>query len=174
MADDIITPSRFEITISNTQGHLKIDPETLRGLAGRVLLGEGVNQAEISIALVDDRAIHALNDRHLGHNWPTDVITFPLSEPGELPLVGELVVSAEMATVTARQAGTDPGAELALYLVHGLLHLCGYDDQTPEDRTRIRRREDEILTSEGLTNTFPLVGPAEVSDMERESVRWAV
>lgn len=174
MADDIEIPTPPEITISDTQGHLKIDPEALRGLAGRVLLGEGVSQAEISIVLVDDRTIHALNDRHLGHNWPTDVITFPLSEPDERPLAGELVVSAEMATATARQAGTDPNAELALYVVHGLLHLCGYDDQTPEDRTRIRRREDEILTSEGLPNTFPLVGPAEVSDMERESVRWAV
>ena len=174
MADDIIIQPHPEITINNTQGHLKIDPEALRGLAGRVLLGEGVSQAEISIVLVDDRAIHALNDRHLGHNWPTDVITFPLSEPGEMPLAGELVVSAEMAAATARQAGTDPDAELALYVVHGLLHLCGYDDQTPEDRTRIRRREDEILTSEGLTNTFPLVGPAEASEMERESVRWAV
>ncbi|WP_406693650.1 rRNA maturation RNase YbeY [Singulisphaera sp. Ch08] len=173
MADDTI-PAHPDIAISNTQGHLKIDPEALRGLAGRVLLGEGVRQAEISIVLVDDQTIHALNDRHLGHNWPTDVITFPLSEPDDTTLAAELVVSAEMAVVTARQAGTDPCAELALYVVHGLLHLCGYDDQTPEDRIRIRRREDEILTSEGLTNTFSLVGPPEVTETERESVRWAV
>jgi probable rRNA maturation factor len=79
-----------------------------------------------------------------------------------------------MAVTTARRAGTNPRDELALYVVHGLLHLCGYDDQTAEDRTRIRRREDEILTTEGLTNTFPLVGPAEVTDTERESARWRV
>ncbi len=174
MADDIKIPIGFEITINNNQGHLPIDPEVLRGLAGRVLLGEGVSQAEISIILVDDRAIQAINDRHLGHNWPTDVITFPLSEPGEVPLAGELVISTEMAATTAQQAGTDPAAELALYLVHGLLHLCGYDDQTPEDRTRIRGREDEVLTAAGLTNTFLLVDSAKTTEPERESVRWAV
>lgn len=176
MADETF-PSPFEITINNTQGHLEVDAEGLRGLVGRVLCGEGVKQAEVSIVLVDDRAIHALNERHLGHDWPTDVITFPLSEPDDPTLVGEIIVSAEMAATTARRAGTNPRDELALYVVHGLLHLCGYDDQTAEDRSRIRRREDEILTTEGLTNTFPLVGPAEVTDVtdtERESARWRV
>ena len=173
MADDK-SPTPPEITINNTQGHLEVDTESLRDMVGRVLLGEGVEQAEISIVLVDDRAIHAINNRHLGHDWPTDVITFPLSEPDDPTLAGELIVSVEMAVTTARQAGTNPRDELALYLIHGLLHLCGYDDQTAEDRTRIRQREDEILTTEGLTNTFHLVGPAELTDTERESARWAV
>ena len=134
-----------------------------------------MSQAEISIVLVDDATIHALNDRHLGHDWPTDVISFPtLRARTKCRSPASWWSPPRWPRRPRDEAGTDPDAELALYVVHGLLHLCGYDDQTPEDRTRIRRREDEILASEGLTNTFPLVGPAEASDMERESVRWAV
>ena len=173
----------IDVAISDTQGHLAVDPRELAGLVRRVLAGEGVARAEVSVALVDDATIREVNRRHLGHDWPTDVVSFPLSEPGEPALAGELVVSAEMAAATARRHGADPLAELALYLVHGLLHLCGFDDRTAEDRARIRRREDEILAREGLTNTFPLVDAAGVdvgdeveagaADAERESARWA-
>lgn len=173
MLPDIRTP-QIDVAISDTQGHLAINAEALAGLARRVLVGEGIDAAEISIAFVGDREIHAINRRHLDHDWPTDVISFPLSEPGARPLAGELVVSAEMAASTAHRAGADPQAELALYVVHGLLHLCGYDDHSPDDRLRIRRREDEILAREGLANTFPLVGPATAGDEGRESARWAV
>ena len=133
----------------------------------------GSTRASISIALVDDATIQRVNRRHLGHDWPTDVISFPLSEPGRPDLAGELVVSAEMAAATARRGGVDPWAELALYVVHGLLHLCGYDDRAAADVDAMRRRESEILAREGLTNTFPLVGLAEADDRERESVRWS-
>jgi len=166
------------ISISNTQGHLEIDVEFLMELAREVLRGENVEHADVSIALVDDPSIHALNRRHLEHDWPTDVITFPLSEPDEPCLIGELVVSAEMAKTTAERAGTNPRDELALYVVHGLLHLCGYDDLDDGDRILMRRREDEILRAEGLTNTFTKTGQtnsAEDVEVEREgeSARWA-
>jgi probable rRNA maturation factor len=168
------TEQGIEVAISDTQRHLDVDAFALEGLVRRVLAGEGVESAEVSIALVDDASSREFNRRHLGHDWPTDVISFPLSEPGEPRLVAALVVSAEMAAVTAGRAGQDRRAELALYLVHGLLHLCGYDDRSAEDQARIRRREDEILAREGLTNTFPLAGLVETTDVERESARWAV
>jgi probable rRNA maturation factor len=173
MMDDTAADA-IDVEISDTQGHLKADPAALAHLVRRVLAGEGVGRGSISVALVDDAAIRAINRRHLDHDWPTDVISFPLSEPGAAGLAGELVVSAEMAAVTAAKAGADPHAELALYVVHGLLHLCGYDDQSPEDRGAIRRREGEILAREGLTNTFTLVGPTEATDAGRESARCAV
>ena len=172
MEIDSIPPHTIEVEISDTQSHLVLDPAFLEGLARRVLLAEGVDRASISIALVDDPTIHAINRRHLAHDWPTDVITFVLSEPGDPVLSGELVVSAEMAVATAREAGVDPIPELALYVVHGLLHLCGLDDRTLEDSETMRRREGEILRGEGLINTFPLVGLA-IADAEgREGVRW--
>jgi probable rRNA maturation factor len=162
------------VEISDTQGHLEVGSERLTQLVRRVLAAEGVSQASISLALVDDATIHEINRRHLEHDWPTDVISFCLSEAGDAELEGELVVSAEMAAATARRAGVDGWAELALYVVHGLLHLCGYDDQSAEGREAMRLRENEILTREGLTYTFPLVGPSEATEAGRESARWAV
>src|SRR2546423_906766 len=109
-------PPSLEVEISDTQGHLKVDPEALARLARGVLAGEGIGRASLSIALVDEATIHAMNRRHLAHDWPTDVLSFRLSEPDDPVLAGELVVSAEMAAATARQAGVDPWAELALYV----------------------------------------------------------
>ncbi len=144
----------MDIEITDAQGHLPIDAPALEALAARVLRGEGVDSAAISIALVDDPAIRALNGRHLDHDWPTDVITFRLSEPGDPELHAELVISAEMAATTARESGVDPRDELALYLVHGLLHLCGFDDRDEESSRAMRRREAEVLAREGIANTF--------------------
>jgi len=161
----------IDVEVSDTQGYLAIDPEPLSGLVRRVLEGEGIARGSVSIALVDDATIQGVNRRHLAHDWPTDVISFRLSDAGEPFLSGEVVVSAERAASVARQFGVDPRAELALYVVHGLLHLCGYDDLATPDVHAMRRRESEILARESLTNTFPLVGLAE--NGERERVRWS-
>lgn len=164
-----------DIEITNLQSFQRVDSQSLAGLARRWLQAEGIEQAAISIALVDDATIHDLNRRHLGHDWPTDVISFRLSEPDEPELVGEVIVSAEMAARTAREGGFDPAEELALYLVHGLLHLCGYEDQATEEIAAIRRREGELLAAEGLTNTFPLVARSEPGgEASREEARWPV
>jgi probable rRNA maturation factor len=161
-SDFILQPSSFprsgadmiEVEISNTQNYLRIDQAEIIALVREVLLREGRREASISIALVDQAAIHALNRVHLGHDWPTDVISFPLSTPDDPTLAGELVVSGEMALATASEVGADPRDELALYIVHGLLHLCGHDDHTESDSTAMRRREDELLTDLGYTNPF--------------------
>lgn len=167
-------PIGVEVEISDTQSHLALDRRALADLVRRALAAEGVDHASISLAVVDDPTIRAINARHLGHDRATDVISFGLSEPGEPGLAGELVVSAETAARTARAAGVDPFAELALYVVHGLLHLCGHDDTHAEAAAAMRRREGEVLAAVGLINTYPLVGtdgpPAD--DAGRESVRW--
>jgi probable rRNA maturation factor len=174
MSDTEREPVSIEIEISDTQGHLRTDHPSLSGLARRALQAEGIERASISLALVDNATIHEVNRRHLGHDWPTDVISFRLSEPGDPVLTGEIIISAEMAAETARRAGVDPAAELALYLVHGLLHLCGYDDQSAEDIEAIRRREREILYAEGLTNTYLLPDLSRAGETVRESARWSV
>jgi probable rRNA maturation factor len=162
----------IEIEISDNQSHLVVDPSFLESVVRRVLSSEGIERASISIALVDDATIQVINRRHLAHDWPTDVISFPLSEPDDPTLVGELVVSTEMAASTASDVGVDPRSELALYVVHGLLHLCGLDDQTVEAADVMRQREGEILAAEGLINTYPLVGALSADDQGRESVSW--
>jgi probable rRNA maturation factor len=148
----------IDVEISNTQGHLQVDLATLDQLVRAVLAAEGRPSGSISIAMVDNATIHAINRTHLGHDWPTDVITFPLAAPDDPVLTGELVISAEMACAVAREIGVEPSEELTLYVVHGLLHLCGYDDHEHADRCRMRQREDEILAHAGLTNPYTRAG----------------
>lgn len=184
---DRIDPASFHahseiiVEISDTQSHMQVDYLFLRRVVSETLLANEVNGAAISIALVDDTGIQAINRRHLGHDWPTDVITFALSEPADETLAGEVIVSAEMAATTARKAFVSPSDELALYVVHGLLHLCGYDDSTADDRCVMRRREGEVLARLGLPNTFPAVlaevpsSAGQTNDAgERERARWTV
>ncbi|WP_152054074.1 rRNA maturation RNase YbeY [Tautonia marina] len=147
--DDLDRPT-LEIDLSDTQRHLRLDPDRVRSLARRTLELEGVDQGCLSIAVVDNQTIHEVNRRHLDHDWPTDVVSFLLSEPETPEFSGDLVISAEMAVSVASQCGLDPNAEFALYLVHGLLHLCGYDDLSEQERIRMRRREDEILEVLGI------------------------
>jgi len=135
----------IEIAISDTQAHMNVDQTVVMRLVRDVLTAENRPVASISIALVDNDTIHRLNRQHLGHDWPTDVITFPLSDPDEPALSGELVISTEMAVAAARELSVEPSRELALYLVHGLLHLCGYDDSSEADAAVMNRRQAELL-----------------------------
>ncbi|MFA5193291.1 MAG: rRNA maturation RNase YbeY [Verrucomicrobiia bacterium] len=100
----------------------------------------GDSLQELSIAIVDDDAIAAINRQFLNHAGPTDVISFNLGDG-----LGEIVVSAERACIVARQLRRSPGDELALYLVHGLLHLAGLDDHTPAQRRAMRAAERRVL-----------------------------
>jgi probable rRNA maturation factor len=135
----------IEIEVSDTQAHMNVDRADVLRLVRYGLLAENRADASISIALVDNDTIHRLNVKHLRHDWPTDVITFPLSGALDPALTGELVVSTEMAVTTSREMGSEPRRELALYLVHGLLHLCGYDDSNETAAAAMNCRQSELL-----------------------------
>lgn len=124
----------------------------MREIARAVLAGEGVREYEISLAFVDNATIHVLNKRYLDHDEPTDVLSFPLSDPKAKTLSGELVVGVEVAKERAAELGHDADAELALYVIHGLLHLCGYDDKSPRAERAMRDRERHYLRELGLPN----------------------
>jgi probable rRNA maturation factor len=138
------------VTIATPQEVVPVDRARLRQVARAVLEGEGAGDAEISLAFVDNPTIHRLNQRYLGHDEPTDVLSFPLSEPGARRLAGELVIGAEVALAQAEERGHDVQAELALYVIHGLLHLCGHDDKTPAGAAAMRARERHYLGALGL------------------------
>src|SRR5207253_7234784 len=140
----------MKIAIASPQEAVPIDRKTLRRVAQAVLEGEGVADAEISLAFVDNATIHQLNKRYLDHDEPTDVLSFPLSEPNARRLAGELVIGAEVARAQAESRGHDVQAELALYVIHGLLHLCGYDDKSERDAQAMRERERHYLRQLGL------------------------
>lgn len=97
------------------------------------------------MALVDDREIARVHGRFLGDPTPTDVITFP---------DGEIVVSGETAKREAEKLGIRPLQELLLYVVHGCLHLRGFDDRTEGERRRMRAAERRALKRLGLPDVF--------------------
>jgi probable rRNA maturation factor len=143
---------RPRISIASPQEAVPIDRRRIREIAWAVLAGEGVADAEISIAFVDNPTIHQLNNRYLQHDEPTDVLSFPLSEPNNRKLAGELVIGAEVAQAEAAERGHDVQAELALYVIHGLLHLCGEDDKSPIAAAAMRTKEQRYLQHLGLPN----------------------
>ena len=144
-----------KIAIATPQEIVAVDRKHVREVVRAVLDGEGVADAEISLAFVDNPTIHTLNKRYLDHDEPTDVLSFPLSEPRSGRLAGELVIGVEVAREQAAQRGHDVQAELALYVIHGLLHLCGYDDHDREDAAAMRRRERHYLRALGLPDIAP-------------------
>jgi probable rRNA maturation factor len=144
-----------KISIASPQEIVPIDRAKMREAVRAVLAGEGVADFEVSLAFVDNDTIHTLNKRYLGHDEPTDVLSFPLSEPNAAKLSGEVVVGVEVAKAQAAERGHDVQAELVLYVVHGLLHLCGHDDHDDADRTAMRQRERHYLTQLGLPDISP-------------------
>lgn len=135
----------MKVSIASPQETVPIDRGRMRAVARAVLEGEGVKEAEISLAFVDNPTIHRLNKQYLDHDEPTDILTFPLSEPSAKRLAGELVIGAEVARAQAEERGHDVQAELALYVIHGILHLCGFDDKSPAAAKQMRERERHYL-----------------------------
>lgn len=121
----------------------------------------GPAEGDLSVAVVDDTAMSELHERYKGEPGPTDVLTFDLRDdataaPDPAQLDGEIVVCWPEAQRQAAQAepARDPEHELLLYAVHGLLHLLGEDDQTPEAYAKMHAREDRVLADIGVGAVF--------------------
>jgi probable rRNA maturation factor len=138
------------ISIATPQEIVAVDRARMRATVRTVLEGEDVADYEISLAFVDNPTIHRLNQRYLQHDEPTDVLSFPLGEVSASKLAGELVLGVEIAVEQSAARGHDVQAELMLYVIHGLLHLCGYDDHDAADRAAMRHRERHYLQQLGL------------------------
>jgi probable rRNA maturation factor len=108
----------------------------------------GRSELHVAVVFVADAELARLHARHLGDPRPTDVMAFELGEEGGGP-GGELYVSVERARAEARARALAPEGELALYVVHGCLHLCGHDDHAPRARARMRAAERTVLARLG-------------------------
>jgi len=125
---------------------VSFDWPALRRAILEVLRDHGA-KGTVSVAVVGDSRMRALHRDFMGIDTPTDVITFPLRDPRS-PLdemLGEVVVSADAALREARRRKLPPGRELALYAIHGALHLVGHDDLEPRARREMRRQEARYL-----------------------------
>ncbi len=143
----------FALTLIATTGreHVAYLRRHLR--AAHALLAPSL--AELSIALVGDKRMSNLHVQFLNVAGPTDVLTFPLEvdRRGRVT-AGEIVVCVPEAKRRAAGHGVTVRQEVLLYAVHGLLHLCGYDDLTPAGFRRMHRKEDDLLARLGVGPVF--------------------
>jgi len=158
----------YEIDISDDSqpAGAQLDVQALNAAVETGLKAEGVASAVLSITVVDNATIHRINKEHLQHDYPTDVISFQLdwshperSAPGTAPagradgamIEGEIVASSEYALAEAATHEWSVQSELTLYVIHGMLHICGYDDLDPVEQQMMRAKESAVFNQLGYS-----------------------
>jgi len=111
-------------------------------MAQLVFEGQGRSCASVGVVFADHDTVLALNTTWLEHDWHTDVISFLLEDD---PVEGEIYIDVETAMERHAEFGATVQQEVERYVVHGMLHLCGLDDATPEQREAMRVLEDRYL-----------------------------
>ena len=150
--------SDYLITVQvDEQYEDQVDADALHRLTIQVLQAEGkLGPLELGIVVTNDDEVHALNRQYLGHDYKTDVISFGMEDeigdevafltPEERPeYLGDVVISYDRAAEQGPEYGHTVEREVALLMVHGLLHLLGYDDMDDESRARMHTRQDELV-----------------------------
>lgn len=151
----------IEVEVANTSAH-QIDEQRLVAAVTRVLQGEGICSARISVAVVDDETIHRLNGEYLDHDYATDVLSFAFDPIGD-QLNGELVLSADTALRVAPEFEWSAEDEMLLYAIHGTLHLVGYDDQSDSEQNEMRGKERDYLAIFDLKPRYEQTSGEELS-----------
>tara|TARA_X000000368_G_scaffold25501_1_gene19283 strand:+ start:10099 stop:10551 length:453 start_codon:yes stop_codon:yes gene_type:complete len=136
-----------------SEDHLdgSIDIKKWRDLAFRTLQAEGVQIGELNLIFVDSQVIEQLNETYLGKSEPTDVLAFPIdpfqiSETDTPLLLGDVIICPEKAKENAKAQNKTFEEEIALLVLHGVLHILGYDHAEPEEKAVMRRREKQLLS----------------------------
>jgi probable rRNA maturation factor len=141
-----VTAASLDLTVEGAEGH-GLDPAALAALALALLAAEGIDgECALGIAFVDEGEMRALNAEHRGLDEVTDVLAFPLDGRDELPAelerqLGDVVVCHAQALRQAAEAGVEPLAELRTLVLHGLLHLLGYDHEVDAGEMLARQAE---------------------------------
>jgi probable rRNA maturation factor len=132
----------------DTEAPVGISEEALVEAGAAALQHGELSEMTIQLVMVSDEALAELHGRFLDDDSPTDVMAFDMSDEVD-GRNGEVYVSVDCARRVSAQRGTSFDRELALYVVHGCLHLCGYDDHEDEDRARMREAEHDVLSRLG-------------------------
>lgn len=139
----------MNVHIVNTQSALNILPESVERLVCFFLRWKKVECDEVIIHFVGKEEITHLHNEHFQDPTPTDCISFPIDSPGEpsdgYKVLGEVFVCPEVAIEYVKKKGGNPYHETSLYLIHGLLHLLGYDDQDDASRSIMRAQETSAM-----------------------------
>ena len=147
------------VIINNEQDKLEVLPqweETIAQVAKRCLQKEGIeDEVEIGVTFTDNEGIREINREYRNIDSATDVLSFPMYEADEalvdedVILFGDIVISLERAQEQSVEFGHSLEREVMYLLVHGLLHLSGYDHMNDDDKKVMRRKEEELLTEIG-------------------------
>ena len=139
----------MKIYFKNLQKSLAVEWQSVKRLAQFVLTQLDIASVEVGIMFVDNKRISRLNSEYFQQDCPTDVIAFPMdgspAAEGAPVLLGDIVVSAEKALEYAGQHKLEPYEELSLYVIHGLLHLAGYDDIDICERKKMVSKQRRLL-----------------------------
>jgi len=131
----------MKVYTKNQQSDLPVSAKSIRFLVREVVAYEGRYYDEVTVHLVETAKISALHEQFFGDPTTTDCISFPLDDE----LMGDVFVCPETAIRYSQKNGIDEHEELSLYVVHGLLHLMGYDDLNPKDKRKMRTAEKRHL-----------------------------
>ncbi|HCW75000.1 MAG TPA: rRNA maturation RNase YbeY [Candidatus Marinimicrobia bacterium] len=123
------------------------DPEPLQQALETVLAGEKRVASSITIILLTNDALRAMKAEHFGMDWFTDIIAFNMNEANESEIEGELYLSPEQIRLNAGEYGVSFTQEFLRVVLHGCLHLCGYEDSTPTEKNQMRTLEDKYLSA---------------------------
>lgn len=132
----------ISITVTNASGLRYRGKQAMMDAVKKALKGEGVKAAAVDVILLSDASIHDMNKKFLKHDYPTDVITFPLDDQ---PMTGEIYISVETASEQAAEYGVTLTNELCRLAIHGALHLVGHDDATKAQREQMHQLENRYL-----------------------------
>lgn len=135
---------RLNLVLENLHPVYRIDKGAVRRLVQQVLAAEHVEARYVGVILADHATVRDLNRTWLQHDYDTDVVSFRLSAPDQ-PLEGEVYVDLDTAAERHAEFGATFAAEAGRYVVHGLLHLVGYDDATPPEKAAMHALEDRYL-----------------------------
>ena len=135
------------LEVHNAHPSRQLDEARVRAVVEAVCRGEGATVASLNVVLGDHALVHDLNRDWLGHDYPTDVVSFVLDEDaqGGGVIDGEVYVDLDTAAERAPEFGASPEHEALRYVAHGVLHLVGYDDATDDERDAMRTLEDRYL-----------------------------
>ncbi len=137
----------MKIQIENRQSRVKINRRWLRGITSRVLKEMDSAGKEISVSLVADETIRALNQRYLGKDKPTNVLSFSMKEGdcGDInpDLLGDVIISVDTAERDAAKALWTTKQEIVYLLIHGILHLLGYNHENTSRKEALRMQQKE-------------------------------
>ena len=135
------------IEVVNRQKRIPINPPQLTRAVKNLLRLEGFRKVQLSIVFVTDRKIKSLNQKYLNHPYPTDVLSFDYRAPAKRAreISGEIIISTDTAQRNAVSHQTTGLQEIMRYVIHGVLHLLGFDDHAQRDIEKMRRKENQWM-----------------------------